>query len=146
MAALWSMGIEGETEIEKAIVFAAFKNNTAPLVAALMDLDKPLSDADRLHLAQYLRGDYRNEPGRRPKHRKNTLEAMLAMTASQLAAEDVRMSMAHRRERGRSAYGWRKRCIRLYAKRRGVIEATVQAHLDRSTKDRAHRKRPRPTI
>ncbi|MBB3936547.1 hypothetical protein SAMN05216566_1354 [Aureimonas phyllosphaerae] len=144
MVALWPIGIEGETELEKATVYAAFKNDREPLIGILLDPNYELSFTDRVHLAQYLRGDYRNTPGRRPAHRKSYMEVIGSRTPAQLAADDVRLSMEHRRERGRSPHRWRKRCIVLYAKKRGANPDTVEGHLKRSEKDRAHRKRPRP--
>lgn len=133
MTELWALGIEGETLVEKAIYYAAFTSETKFLHRLLIDPNVELTYLDRVHLAQFIRGDYRNSQGRRPRERTPTWG--VERTKVQKAAIDVRIFLDARRERGRSIYGWRGRAIRFYARRYRISPESIENCLNRTPKN-----------
>lgn len=135
MVALWNIGIAGETEMEKAIVFASIRGNKEGsrdhIVDLLRDHTYTLTSGDREALASYLAGDFRNPVGRRPKTRQTELEKAIGASPVQRAAAEVRAELDRMKAAGHSTYGWRRKLASQMAEENGVSEAMVLNCLNR---------------
>jgi hypothetical protein len=126
--------IEGKTEFERAINFAAWCKKRDFLVAMLRDRNVQLSMADREMLAKFINDEMKNPPGRRAADRRAMFERI--PTAIQTAAAHVRQEIEERKTNGRTPYGLRKRLIQDYARQFGLDEQSILNEYERSRQPR----------